>query len=151
MARMSGTPARWCRMRLRRHAPRVAAWLALLALAMPLLLRLAGPDGLAWFADHGHVFLTAEAAAHPHHHPWDTTEGASSASTERAPGVVSTAPADVLFTPGESGVATALGLLVLPAFALLAVTIAWRAHPVLPFVEVPTARRLRPIVPPPQA
>ncbi|MEI7926033.1 MAG: hypothetical protein WCI61_07615, partial [Chloroflexota bacterium] len=107
--------------------------------------RVAGPDGPAWFPGHGHIFLTAEAASHPHRHPWDAEAGA--ADDRHAP--TADAAADVVFTFGGLDVASALAMIALPAFALM-VAISWRSLMIHAAGATFTATAFQPLVPPPQ-
>lgn len=124
---------------------RVAVLLTILALIAPSAARIVGSDGAGWFPTHGHIFLTAEAATHPHHHPWDAE--AAPTSGEQPP--AADAPPDVLFTFGDLDVASALAMIALPAFALL-VAVTWRSIGMHSVVTMYAGTRFQPPVPPPQ-
>jgi len=130
----------------RRLGPRPLAVLAALALIAPSAVRLAGPDGAGWIAGHGHIYLSAEAAAHPHSHPWD--EPARSAGSGAAT-LMSSASPGVLFTLGELDLAGALAMIALPAFGLL-LAVGWRSEAISVPVMLVAGVRSRPLVPPPQ-
>ena len=134
-------------MRLDRgFAPRLCALLAVLALVAPSVASFAGPEGLAWLPEHGHIFLSSEAATHPHTHPWDHP-GAS-----RSLGLSVTGrggDAGVIFTTGDLGATDSTAAAALPTFALLPV-IAWQTHAIEHVVAILRGAALSPLVPPPQ-
>jgi hypothetical protein len=128
---------------VRRLGPRTVVLLAVFALLAPSLARVAGPDGPAWFPTHGHIFLSAEAATHPHQHPWDH-------DIDSEPKTPVAAPGDVLFTFGDLDVASALAMIALPACALL-LAVAWCSSVVVVTPGIPRGTLFRPLVPPPQS
>jgi len=133
--------------------PRPLAVLAAITLIAPSAVRLAGPDGAGWIAGHGHIYLSAEAAAHPHSHPWDEpvrdATGATVSTPTSTPTATPIASPGVLFTLGELDVAGALTMIALPAFAVL-LAVVWRSEAMaLPALLVADVRS-RPLVPPPQ-
>ncbi len=126
---------------------RVCALLAAVALLTPSIAAFSGPDGLGWLPDHGHVFLDASAAAHPHTHPWDERgtpaprfEGGASLPGGAAP---------VIFTAGERGATDAAGSVTLPAVSPLP-AVAWLTRAVEMTPAVLSGLVLPPLDPPPQ-
>ncbi len=141
---MTRMAARLARRWDRGTTPRLIALVVAIGLLTPTPLRVLGPDGAAWLPDHGHIFLTSEAAARPHSHPWDH-DGV------RAP--AATTPAGtthgVLFTPGDFDAASSFAALALPVFAL-ACAVAWASDRVEAPRLVLLGRRFAPLAPPPQ-
>lgn len=140
------------------YARRTAAWtrglrgrafaaMALLALATPTLLLAGGGGAAGWIAGHGHVYLSPEAAARGHQHPWehDFTRAASPAAID----ATAPAPDGVVFTTSDLDGATALTMLAVPA-AVLLLAVVWRSAPVLPAEPILAGVRSRPLLPPPQ-
>lgn len=144
-------------MRLRRGiAPRVFALLAAVALVAPSLASLSGPGGLAWLPEHGHLFLSGDAARHPHTHPWDQAWGQPGqqdavvtrfGATSVPAGTDGTAA--VIFTTGELGATDSASGVALPAFAPTA-AIAWLTHSVEVAPLVLHGLVTPPLDPPPQ-
>ncbi len=124
--------------------PRLTVLLVVLGLLTPTILRVLGPDGAAWLPDHGHIFLTSEAARHVHSHPWDEHPPAS-ASVAGADAVP-----DVLFTVGDLDGANSFAVLALPVVALAAFAVAWAGDRVEAPPPLAAGRRLAPLAPPPQ-
>ena len=144
---MTRTVARFAMRLDRGFAPRLFALLAVVALVAPSVASFAGPDGLAWLPEHGHIFLSSEAAVRPHSHPWDHP-GTSSAPL----GLSLTGrggDTGVIFTTGDLGATDSTAAVALPAFALLLV-IAWQTHAVEQIAAMLRGATLPPLVPPPQ-
>jgi len=129
--------------------PRALAVLALVGLLAPSLARYAGPEAAGWFVGHGHIYESAQAAAQPHSHPWDTHVHTDSGTTAPDDGASTPGPTPgVLFTLDDLGTLGAFGALALPASLLLA--IAWRTQAVEALVAPARGRTLVPLLRPPQ-
>jgi len=144
---MTRTVARFAMRLDRGFAPRLFALLAVVALVAPSVASFAGPEGLAWLPEHGHIFLNSEAAARPHSHPWDHP-GASSAPL-RLSVAGRGGDAGVIFTTGDLGATDSTAAIALPAFALPLV-IAWQTHAIDQSVTTLHGTTWPPLVPPPQ-
>ncbi|MFA7248410.1 MAG: hypothetical protein WC273_02145 [Dehalococcoidia bacterium] len=128
--------------------PRLLVALAVVGLIAPSAAAYAGPDGAAWFPEHGHIFLSSAAAARPHAHPWDTHP--AHAGTASGDSEVPSAGSGLVFTVSDLGTLSAVATVALPAHVLLP-AVAWRTHTLEALRIAAFGRIPAPLVPPPQA